>query len=99
MSLSAAFINHALGTSEDGHELEYVITKVSFLPLKEKTLSAEEWILHWFDATNLVGRTGSMDSISTEDLMLISTIRQGVKINFDSFMIEKIRSIFDKVIK
>ena len=74
MSLLAAFINQVLSTSKDGHDLEYLILEVSFLLLKENALSVEEWILHQFTTTNLVGRTRSMDSISTEDLMMISAI-------------------------
>ena len=44
MSLSVAFINRALRTSEDGQDLEYLISEVPFLPLKEKALSAEECV-------------------------------------------------------
>ena len=40
-----------------------------------------------------------MDSISIEDLMLISAILQDVKINFDNFMIGKVRSIFEMAVK
>ena len=74
MSFSTAFSNQALGTSEDGQDPEYLILEVPLLPLKEKALSVKEWILHRFAATNLVGRIESMDSISIEDLLLISTI-------------------------
>ena len=40
-----------------------------------------------------------MDSIFTEDLSLISVLHQGVKINFDRFMIGKIRFVFVKAVK
>ena len=82
-----ALINRVLSTSKDGHDLENVITEVQLLPLKDRALHAEEWLLHRFVVFNLVGRSGSLDSISTEDLSLISAMHQGVKINFGKFMI------------
>ena len=95
MSLSEAFINHALGTSEDGCSL----SEVKSLSLKMKDLSADEWLLHRFVAVNLVGRSGSLDSISLEDLLLISAISQNIKLNFGGYMIGKIRSVYKKVVK
>ena len=74
MSLSVALINRVLGTSEDGHNLENIIYEVQLLPLKDRALRAEEWLLHQFIVFNLVGRSGSLDSIFTEDLSLISAM-------------------------
>ena len=65
VSVSMALINRVLGTSEDGHDLENVITEVQFLHLKDRALCAEEWLLHRFDVLNLIERSGSLDSIST----------------------------------
>ena len=95
MSLSKAFIDHALGTFEEGCSL----SEVKSLSLKMKDLSANEWLLHRFFAVNLVGRSGYLDSISSEGLLLISTISQNIKLNFGRYMISKIRSIFKKAIK
>ena len=55
--------------------------------------------MHRFTVFNLVGRSGSLDSISTEDLSLISIMHQGVKINFGRSMIGKIRFVFEKAVK
>ena len=46
MSLSVALINRVLGTSEDGHNLENIITEVQLLPLKDRALRTKEWLLH-----------------------------------------------------
>ena len=99
MSLLVALINWVLGTSEDGHDFENVITEVQLLPLKDRALCIEEWLLQWFTIFNLVRRSEFLDSISTEDLSLISIMHQGVKINFDRFMIGKIRFVFVKIVK
>ena len=95
MSLSEAFINKTLGTLEDRRSL----SDVKSLSLKMKDLSVDEWLLHRFVAMNLVGRSVSLDSISSEDLLLISAISQNIKLNFGGYMIGKIQSIFEKVIK
>ena len=95
MSLSEAFINHALGTSEDGSSF----LEVTLHSLKLKDLSVDKWLLHRFVAMNLVGRSGSLDSISLKDLLLISAISQNVKINFGGYMIGKIWSVYEKAVK
>ena len=88
-----------LGTFEDRHNLENVITEVQLLPLKDRALWVEEWLLHRFVVFNLVRRSGSLDSISTQDLSLISAMHQGVKINFGRFMISKIQFVLVKAVK
>ena len=90
VTLIDASINQVLGTSNDGLDLEALVEEVDLPPLKEKALDIEGWLLHRFVATNLVGRNGSFDCISIEDLFLISSIPQGIKINFGNIMLSKV---------
>ena len=53
VSLSAALLNQLLGTSEDG---QYMFNEVQILPLTEKALSTEEWLMHRFSIYYLVGK-------------------------------------------
>ena len=43
VSFSAAVINQLLGTSQDGI---FLFNEVQAVPLSEKALSAEDWLLH-----------------------------------------------------
>ena len=96
VTLTTTSINQALGTSEDGLDREALVEEVDLLPLDEKVLDAKEWLLHTFVATNLVDRNGSFDYITTEDLLLIFAISQGLQIDFGSFMLSKIQFVFEK---
>ena len=76
VSFSAAVINQLLGTSEDGI---FSLNEVQVVPLSEKALSAEDWLLHWFSVYHLVGRSGSLNTLSSEDHILVSTLHQGIR--------------------
>ena len=96
VSLSAAFINQLLETSQDRI---FSFNEVQVVPLSEKTLSAEEWLLHHFCVYHLVRRSGSLNTLSSEDLILVSTLHQGIRLNFGLFMMERIHFMVDKILR
>ena len=96
VSFSAALINQLLETSQDGL---YSFNEVQILPLSEKALSAEEWLLHRFSVYHLVGRSGSLNTLSSEDLILVSTLHQGIRLNFGCFMMERVKFMVDKILR
>ena len=96
VSFSAVLINQLLGTSEDKI---FSFNEVQVLLLSEKVLSAEEWLLHRFSVYHLVGRSGSLNTLSSEDLILVSTLHQGIRLNFGHFMMERIHFLIDKILQ
>ena len=92
VSFSAAVINQLLGTSQDGI---FSFGEVQVVLLSEKTLSAEDWLLHRFCVYHLVGRSGSLNTLSSEDLILVSTLHQGIRLNFGRFMMERVHFMVD----
>ena len=93
---SAAVINQLLGTSDDGI---FSFNEVQVVPLSEKALSAEDWLLHRFSVYHLVGRSGSLNTLSSEDHILVSTLHQGIRLNFGHFMMERIHFLRDKILR
>ena len=81
VSFSAALINQLLETSQDG---PHSFNEVQILPLSEKALSAEDWLLHRFSVYHLVGRSESLNTLSSKDLILVSTLHQGIRFNFST---------------
>ena len=55
VTLTATLINQVLGTSKDGLDLDVLVDKVDLLPLEDRALSTEHWLLHRFVAINLLG--------------------------------------------
>ena len=96
VSFSAAVINQLLGTSQDAI---FSFNEVQVVPLSEKALSAEDWLLHRFSVNHLVGRSGSLNTLSSEDLILVSTLHQGIRLNFGRFMMERIHFMVDKILR
>ena len=80
------------------HQGIYSFNEVQILPLSEKALSAKEWLLHRFSVYHLVGRSGSLNTLSSEDLILVSTLHQGIRLNFRRFMMERIQFLVDKIL-
>ena len=89
-------INRLLETSQDGL---HSFNEVQILPLLKKALSAEEWLLHRFSVYHLVGRSGSLNTLSSEDLILVSTLHQGIRLNFGRFMMERVKFMVDKILR
>ena len=75
------------------------IQEVQVVPLSEKALSAEDWLLHQFCVYHLVGRSGSLNTLSSEDLILVSTLHQGIRLNFRHFMMERIHFMVDRILR
>ena len=96
VSFSAVVINQLLGTSQDGI---FSFNEVQVVPLSEKALSVEDWLLHRFSVYHLVGRSGSLNTLSSEDHILVSTPHQGIRLNFGRFMIERIHFLRDKILR
>ena len=96
VSFSAALINQLLETSQDGF---HSFNEVQILPLSEKALSVEDWLLHRFSIYHLVGSSESLNTLSSEDLILVSTIHQGIRLNFGRFMMERIQFLVDKILR
>ena len=96
VSFSAAVINQLLGTSQDGI---FSFNEVRVIPLSEKALSAEDWLLHRFSVYHLVGRSGSLNTLSSEDHILVSTLHQGIRLNFGCFMMERVHFMVDKILR
>ena len=71
VSFSATVINQLLETSQYGI---FSFNEVQVVPLSEKALSAEVWLLHRFIVYDLVGRSGSLNTLSSEGLVLVSTL-------------------------
>ena len=89
-------INQLLGTSQDGL---YSFNEVQILSLSEKALSVEELLLHRFNVYHLVGRSESLNTLSSEDLILVSTLHQGIRLNFGRFMMERVKFMVDKILQ
>ena len=62
-------------------------------------MSVEEWLLHRFSVYHLVGRSGSLNTLSSEDLILVSTLHQGIRLNFGRFMMERVKFMVDKILR
>ncbi|WRX29158.1 hypothetical protein QQP08_021645 [Theobroma cacao] len=76
---------------------EFIVTAGDFGNLLK--LEGEIRILHYFIAANIQGRSGSLSYISLQDLWLMEHAFNGVSLNLERFMIEKMRSAYrlDKV--
>ena len=93
VSFSATVINQLLGMSQDGI---FSFNEVQVVPLSEKALRAEDWLLHRFSVYHLVRRSGSLNTLSSEDHILVSTLHQGIRLNFGRFMMKRIHFMVDK---
>ena len=96
VSFFAALINQLLGTSQDRI---FSFNEVQVLPFSKKALNAEEWLLHRFNVYHLIGRSGSLNTLSSEDLILVSTLHQGIRLNFGRFMMERVQFMVDKILR
>lgn len=97
VSLTGDLINRLLGIPISGTTMDDLLQRVQPLSLHDRAMTADEWLLHRFSSSNLIGRSGSVDTITSVDLTFISAIYQGLAVDFGSFFINKVRSMRERL--
>ena len=69
-----------------------------FVALREST-ECQKLVAHRFSVYHLVGRSGSLNTLSLEDLILVSTFHQGIRFNFRCFMMKRVKFMVDKILR